>query len=551
MTSEANLPYLLNLRDSVRRLEDVEFFGSNLPRGAGGLQVALPVSYHGRKKRAYPVVLVMDSAAMFGSAVEMSRLMAQTSEIAETIVVGIECQPRLHHGSAELAATIAETLQWCRARYRVGGGSLLFGAGAAAGGVLYALLSGLAGVDHAVVSQPAVGTSSALRGLGKGAGKRLLLLDAAGGELEPFLRASFCAGGLQLETGPSHAQPGWAVADLVSGLRILLATGKRYGDNVVALRKPVMRKLMYLMSPLMKRKGEASPVIAEPNPQLLRSAILRRDFELFVSLPPSWSASSRRTYPALLVLDANIEYSTVAEAAAAMARAGLVREMIVVGIGTPRAEGAGNFGYRRFEEFAPEPDGYAFDDALGNIFRALFAARGQDARLRVGQAGGLYRFIREEALPRLLARFPIDADQLGLLGHSAGGTFTCYALLQQDSPFEGYAAISPGIGINGSWLLRQLDGGRRAAARARGLVLSVGAEEMHNAFNRIAGIPDTSTFGEKLRGLSHGRPAIEYHNYEAETHSTTYPRAVAQALLSLHGRAATDTPAAAPAGALS
>src|SRR3954452_12170979 len=85
------------------------------------------------------------------------------------------------------------------------------------------------------------------------------------------------------------------------------------------------------------------------------------------------------TIPALLVLDASIEYSIVAETAARLAAAGLIPPIAVVGMGVPRREGTQAAALRRFEEFAPPADGYAYDDDLGRIFRSLFALVGEEA----------------------------------------------------------------------------------------------------------------------------------------------------------------------------
>ena len=212
-----------------------------------------------------------------------------------------------------------------------------------------------------------------------------------------------------------------------------------------------------------------------------------------------------------------------------MASAGDIEETVIIGLGTPRAEGAVAFGFRRFEEFAPPVEGYDWNDDLGRVFRSLFYTRAQDARERLGLAPQLHRFIVDELLPKLVSELPVDAGNLGLLGHSAGGTFTSFVSHQADSPFKRYVCVSPGIAISGNWLMRQQP--TPASKNSASMFLSIGGEEKGNRFNIVAGIPDTEAYTLRLRSQ---RVAARYLCLEGETHSSVYPQAVAAALAELY-----------------
>ncbi|WP_159875762.1 alpha/beta hydrolase [Aquitalea denitrificans] len=54
-------------------------------------------------------------------------------------------------------------------------------------------------------------------------------------------------------------------------------------------------------------------------------------------------------------------------------------------------------------------------------------------------------FIERELKPQIAARFPINPARQSLLGHSYGGLFTLYRLLQQPAAFQRYFAISPSL----------------------------------------------------------------------------------------------------------
>jgi predicted alpha/beta superfamily hydrolase len=324
---------------------------------------------------------------------------------------------------------------------------------------------------------------------------------------------------------------------IVGQLRSFLGTGTEYGHNVVVMRHRPMLQLFKLIAPAMARKQTPPPPVKAP--YAFHSQVLDRDFEVFVTLPASFDPASHRRYPALVVLDATIEFSTVAEAAASLAQANEIPELVVIGVGVPRSDGPVRFGFRRFEEFSPPADGYTFDDALGRIFRSLFYAIGQDARQRMGRAPDFLTFLADEMLPSLTATLPIDRDDVGVLGHSAGGTFAAYALSQPRSPFRNTIAVSPGIGISDSWLMRNPVTPPSFPGRPLQVFTSIGGLEPTNLFNRIAGIHDTEAYAARLKGLPN--LVVRTRCFEDETHSSTFPRAVVAGLRAVYGGSAVET----------
>lgn len=62
----------------------------------------------------------------------------------------------------------------------------------------------------------------------------------------------------------------------------------------------------------------------------------------------------------------------------------------------------------------------------------------------------LYKALRDEVLPYLQKKYPIQADKQILMGHSMGGVFTWYVALRHAPPnaplFSAYVAADAGIG---------------------------------------------------------------------------------------------------------
>lgn len=357
--------------------------------------------------------------------------------------------------------------------------------------------------------------------------REAIFVVAEGGRADLAAIEQTCRARYRASQEPARIVAATQLPQLVDELRQRLGTGLNYGDNVVPLKAAWLMHALRALAPAIRLLKPAPRYPADAAPRRLQSRFLAREFEVFVSMP----AGARGPLPALVVLDANIEFSIVAEAVARRIEAGELAPMAVIGVGTPRREGAFEFSFRRFEELSPPADGYDWNDDLGRIFRGLFALRGQDARERLGRAPDFLRFLAHELLPRLIRELPLDLDDIGLLGHSAGGTFVCYALTQAESPFRRYAAVSPGIGISGSWLMRQ-SAEASPTRRAQSAFLCLGEAEMGNAFNGIAGIPDTESYAARLR--RHPQLDVAFECFPNETHSSVFPLAVERALSLLY-----------------
>ncbi|MES2490278.1 MAG: alpha/beta hydrolase-fold protein, partial [Pseudomonadota bacterium] len=465
-------------------------------------------------------------------------------EIHECIVVGLNAE---FDDASKLTEWLErQVIPWCKSNYRIANEEIaIFGTGKLGALALQLMLNGSGIASAFIVSDPDITIGrkvlSQFQNSGKLTARKMprLTLTSHGISSEQFCSTLQAVLGSIVKISEQKLKDTPAddlgLPAAVHGMRSLWRTGTVYGKAVASMSAPWAPIVFAALAPILRLiLPKPVPVSGEHNPYLIYSKAIERNFEVFVSLPRSFTAGSSRRYPAMYVLDANIEFSTVAEAAQSMAASGLIEEVIVIGIGAPRSEGAVVFGYRRFEEFSPPTDGYDFKDDLGRIFRSLFCILGQDARERLGRAPLLFNFIVNELLPKLSMQYPIDQSNTALLGHSAGGTFILYALCQANSPFKHYAGISPGLAVSGSWLLNRHDADFRVSKSAQSVFLSLGSEEKTNLFNQYAGIDKTEAFSERLRHATD--LSVTSMCLENETHTSTYPRAVINALSSAFPR---------------
>jgi len=177
-----------------------------------------------------------------------------------------------------------------------------------------------------------------------------------------------------------------------------------------------------------------------------------RDYRIFVARPQQEPPAAG--YPVLFVLDGNALFPTLAlQAQALEARPdpALRDSVLVVGIGYPNTQ---------LYDFEARAEDYTPDAADRQRFLA---------------------FIEDELKPLIAARYRVDPSRQTLFGHSYGGLFTLYALLERPQAFSGYVAASPSIWWYQGFVERRLSAFERragkAAPRAQLLITAGSAEE--------------------------------------------------------------------------
>lgn len=172
-------------------------------------------------------------------------------------------------------------------------------------------------------------------------------------------------------------------------------------------------------------------------------------YTIDVSLPRGYDAGAR--YPVVVVLDGNLLFDVVQVSlhGGFANTGGMLPPMIIVGVGYPADEGFASFyGRRNFDFHGP----WAMTDPLGQRLHAVFdmlkKAEGKPGlEIRAGGYERFLGFLRDELLPALAARYPIDMQARNtLIGDSSGGHFVLRALYDPRSPFRRYICISPGFG---------------------------------------------------------------------------------------------------------
>src|SRR5690606_16515704 len=169
------------------------------------------------------------------------------------------------------------------------------------------------------------------------------------------------------------------------------------------------------------------------------SKIMDRSHDVIVSVPHGYESNPQTKDPALLLTDGHNTLRLAFGAWSYLAESGEIRQPILVSIGSPATEGRAASYRRRLYEFSP-PD-CPMTDPAGKVLAERIAAFCTSGNRSVSEActGGaprFFKFLTTELLPELVKSYRIEADDLGLYGHSAGGFFALWVMFQGDDRFK-------------------------------------------------------------------------------------------------------------------
>lgn len=167
---------------------------------------------------------------------------------------------------------------------------------------------------------------------------------------------------------------------------------------------------------------------------------LKRDYQLFVALPDSYRASTRR-YPVVFVTDANYGFPVAYQIANRLHKHAHLEEAIVVGLSYAKGDDPVYSRRRDYTPTVPKKSDHA-PDASGRV-------------PAFGEADAYGRFIAEQVLPLVAARYRADMRRKAFVGHSYGSLLGVQLLLTRPQTFDYYILGSPSLWYDGGILFER------------------------------------------------------------------------------------------------
>ncbi len=171
--------------------------------------------------------------------------------------------------------------------------------------------------------------------------------------------------------------------------------------------------VMMLFTSSVFSQAETYPQVRIPNTEerVLDSKIMDYAYGVYVTLPSSYKDNPDKIYPTLYIIDGNQYFVFTGEPYSSLVWGNMVKEHIAISVAYP--PGQPNLRARDFR--APE------------------------------RAADFVKFFQDELIPYVEDNYRTSKKDRTLFGHSLGGHFTLYMLLNAPETFENYIVSAPAV----------------------------------------------------------------------------------------------------------
>ncbi len=180
----------------------------------------------------------------------------------------------------------------------------------------------------------------------------------------------------------------------------------------------------------------------------MKSKATGKNYQISIALPYAYVDDSIKfdqfdnpltAWPVVYVLDSILFFGMITDTVRSMALCGRTTDAIVVGIGYPKKEtpqeSFRNVCALREDDLTP----------VRSVRDEKYAKEWLTREVKSGGGGQFLNFIKQELIPIIEKEYRTDPARRILAGHSLGGLFTVFAMLQEPGLFSSYIAGSPSL----------------------------------------------------------------------------------------------------------
>lgn len=211
-------------------------------------------------------------------------------------------------------------------------------------------------------------------------------------------------------------------------------------DKLKAENQILKEKITQLENQAVVFKENAPVTLANTIVREITSKINHQKYFIKVSYPKSYFKNKDKKYPVLYVLDAETNFGGISYIVQRLIKDRLIPEILVIGI-------AYNTSYKNFYRL-----------------RSRDLTPVEDKNLKMGNhdvdpTGGapeFSQFIASELFPFVSKNFRVKEKDRAIYGHSYGGLFGSYLLLEKPQLFNKYLLLSPSLWYKDNLLVSQV-----------------------------------------------------------------------------------------------
>ncbi len=281
---------------------------------------------------------------------------------------------------------------------------------------------------------------------------------------------------------------------------------------------------LYLLQPLTAHSQQISPPTQTyPKVQLndtevreIKSKLNGESYRIYTKFPRGYSVS-KKSYPVLYVLDAETNFGGVSYIVQRLIKDRIIPEILVVGV-------AYEVDYKTFyalrsRDLAPTSD--------PSCAKRKYCGGGAEA---------FRNFLEQELFPFVDSNYRAEDDSRALYGHSLGGLFGFFTLLNAPQMFDRYLLLSPSLWWNDKVLIRQAKGAAPTSRPAK-LYVGIGEHESSRHHTGQSMIDHQLEMVRILEGKDPNHFEIRSEVLDDETHRTIFGHAFTKGLRFIYGEA--------------
>jgi predicted alpha/beta superfamily hydrolase len=241
------------------------------------------------------------------------------------------------------------------------------------------------------------------------------------------------------------------------------------------------------------------------------------DYELYIRVSPRCRIET--PCPTVYMLDAEYSFGLATLIAEHLEDRGQLQPLILIGVSY---QDKTQYRLNRSRDYTPV---FVAEGGYGPSFQA--------------QSGGGSAFLdvlSEHIIPYVEQHFPASSTHRGLIGHSFGGLFTTYAMLERPEMFDRYLSVSPSYWYGEHFILTHEAANQAHLERPIEAYFGVGELEERPA-TAHAMVSDMLHFAaqKSARGDEHYRSTTEV--IAGQTHASIFPLALSNGLRTLYSPA--------------
>ena len=259
----------------------------------------------------------------------------------------------------------------------------------------------------------------------------------------------------------------------------------------------------------------------------VHSAILNRDYQIFVALPPSYGQRPEHRYPVLFVTDADYAFPLTRSIGRRVGDHGAgLDEFVLVGLSYAKGDTPV---YSRNRDYTPT--------AAGGLDGKISDMPGRAPAF--GEGDAYRRFIKEEVFPLVAADYRVDMNPKIFAGHSIGGQLGAQMLLADPTMFDSYILSSPSLWYDHKVMFqRERDYAAAHKDLPAKVYLAVGGYETvkpgstdprYHKNNDLVG--DNAAFAAQLKARGYPGLKLQTEVIEGEDHMTVNAITITHGLL--------------------